>query len=86
MRARGATLGVLLTVALGGSVMFACGSALAVTGRFPLAFSPFGAGDEPTGVAVDESSGNVFVADGEFNRVLVFGSDGGSPVGVCVGN
>ncbi len=46
-----------------------------------MAFSPFGAGDEPTGVAVDESSGNVFVADSAFRRVLVFGSEGGGPVG-----
>jgi hypothetical protein len=82
MRTRIVMVGALFLMALlGGSIVFASVPALAVTGRFPLAFSPFAAGDEPTGVAVDESSGNVFVADSAFHRVLVFGSEGGSPAG-----
>jgi hypothetical protein len=72
---------LFVVVALGGCTVLAGAPALAVTVRLPLAFSPFGAGGEPTGVAVDESSGNVFVADSGLRRVLVFGFEGGSPAG-----
>ncbi len=42
-------------------------------------FSAAGAFGRPTGVAVNQATGNVYVADSEANEVDVFGTEGGPP-------
>jgi hypothetical protein len=43
----------------------------------------FGAFASPSGIAIDQTNGNVFVADGESNgSVEIFGPEGGAPSGV----
>ena len=62
--------------------MLALGSAstLASPATYLHSFGPF---ERPTGVAVEESSGNVFVPESgeDFDAVKVFGERGGSPAG-----
>lgn len=52
--------------------------------EIPGFISTFGAFDRPSGIAVDESTGNVFIADGgSSNAVKIFGADGENPSGVA---
>jgi DNA-binding beta-propeller fold protein YncE len=44
-------------------------------------FSQPGIFEKPTGVAVDQQTGNVYVADSKANIIDVFGAEGGSPAG-----
>jgi hypothetical protein len=55
-------------------------SALASSATYLHSFGPF---ERPTGIAVEESSGNVFVPESgeDFDAVKVFGERGGSPAG-----
>ncbi len=55
--------------------------ALAVENHLPLSFSPFGSFSLATGVAVDQSTGNVFVADSRADVVRVYDAEGAGPVG-----
>jgi len=57
-----------------------CTSAWASPATYLHSFGPF---ERPTGVAVEESSGNVFVPESgeDFDAVKVFGERGGSPAG-----
>jgi hypothetical protein len=83
MNARRLTLAVLGT--LGASLMLANASALA-SGLRPL-IAEFGSLKGPSGIAVDQSNGNVFANDGQpveatgLERVDVFGAGGGAPAG-----
>jgi hypothetical protein len=43
--------------------------------------SEFGSFERPTGVTVDQLTGNLYVADSKANVVDILGSEGGSPVG-----
>lgn len=43
--------------------------------------SSFGSFSRPSGVAVDEATGNVFVSDSGGGTVMIFGAAGGSPAG-----
>jgi hypothetical protein len=80
MRTHKPTLTVLASIlALGAGLAFASTPALAVEGRAQLPFSPFGSFTEPTGIAIDQANGNVFVADSGANDVRVFGAEGGAP-------
>jgi DNA-binding beta-propeller fold protein YncE len=83
MRTRRLTLVVMAAAFLagGGSLLAVVSPALAVERRVVLEPS-FGVFSYPTGVAVDQSTGNVYVADGGGNEeVQVFGPEGGAPVG-----
>ncbi len=76
-------LRILLAVAaLFAAMAVFSSSALAVeTHLLEKTFGPFA---RPSGVAADETSGNVFVADGGgSNTVKIFGADGGAPSGVA---
>jgi hypothetical protein len=55
--------------------------ALATKTRLPLSFSPFGSFENPEGIAIDQASGNIYVADIDKNSVQVFGREGGPPAG-----
>jgi hypothetical protein len=57
---------------------WACSSAFASYAREGV--GSFGA-THPTGVAVDQETGNVFVAEGTLGEVAVFGSEGSTPIG-----
>jgi NHL repeat len=74
------TLSAAMAV-LGSGLALWSAPAFAVTSRLPLSFSPFGSFVVPGGVAVDQSSGNVFVADASPGRVAVFSAVGGVPAG-----
>jgi len=74
------------------AAMAVLGGSLALTGASALAYrhilkGEFGSFEHPTGVAVDETSGNVFVANGSGPEVVgpevvdVFGEAGGEPAG-----
>jgi NHL repeat len=56
------------------------GSAYALETRLPVG-SPIGPFGYPTGIAVNQSTGNVYVVDGGKNEVRVFGPEGEAPVG-----
>jgi DNA-binding beta-propeller fold protein YncE len=82
MRAHRLVLAALASASVfAGVSVFACASASALFVRAPLSFSPFGSFAKATGVAVDQSTGNVFVADSVKNVVRVFGAEGGGPAG-----
>jgi phosphodiesterase/alkaline phosphatase D-like protein len=82
MRYSKTTLAVVLSgLVLGAGMLLLAAPALGALGRVELPFSPFGVFSRATGVAVDESDGNVFVADSAANVVRVFGAAGGSPAG-----
>lgn len=50
----------------------------------PILLETFGSFARPSGVAVDEATGNVFVTDGSFENVVkIFGPEGEAPVGVA---
>jgi sugar lactone lactonase YvrE len=50
----------------------------------PILWKTFGNFARPSGIAVDESSGNVFVADGAWeNTVDIYGPEGEAPAGVA---
>jgi hypothetical protein len=88
-------LGALASLALLLALVLIPASASAIEAHLPLAFSPItGTGFErnqayssDSGVAVDESNGNVFLTgfESEENKGLtkVFGADGGVPTGVA---
>jgi DNA-binding beta-propeller fold protein YncE len=82
MRTRRLMLAVMATAFLaGGGSLLAVSPALAFEQRSVLEPS-FGVFSDPTGIAVDQSTGNVYVADGSSNEeVQVFGPEGGAPVG-----
>lgn len=44
----------------------------------------FGSFSNPSGIAIDEANGNVFVADAGTETVEIFGPEGGAPSGVAV--
>jgi hypothetical protein len=78
------SLALLLILAL------AATPASAITTRPPLSFSPIdGSGTgvtlhNPSGIAIDETSGNVFLNDGGSGNVTdIFGAEGGTPAGVA---
>lgn len=54
----------------------------AIETRPQLSFSPFGSLTKGSGIALDQSTGNVFVADSAANEIRVYDSGGGIPVGV----
>jgi hypothetical protein len=76
---------------LGALLVFAPTAAFAATTHHPEAFSPLdGSGSglqllEATGMALDEGSGNVFVADGGpgHERIAILGREGEAPVGLA---
>jgi hypothetical protein len=71
---------VVVVVCLAGFAF--AGVAFARTTRLELPFSAgFGSFTRASGVAVDQASGNVFVADSGANEARVFGSEGGAPSG-----
>jgi phosphodiesterase/alkaline phosphatase D-like protein len=72
---------VVFAAVLAASATFVCSSSFAVVGHVPRLFSPFGSFTHATGIAVDQSSGNVFVADSGANDVRVFDAEGGGPAG-----
>jgi hypothetical protein len=74
---RGIVLAGILAVSLLAAV---ASSAQAATPAYQVSFGSFG---KPTGVAVDESSGNVFVADSNENTVEIFGPEGEAPSGIA---
>ena len=57
--------------------------AFSATAATPVYQSSFGSFGKPTGIAVDESSGNVFVADSNENVVEIFGPEGEAPSGIA---
>ncbi len=82
MRIGKLTLATLIsTVVLATGLGLSGTAALAAGGRFPLPFSPFGSFSDPTGIAIDQSNGNVFVVDTGEDDVGVFGVEGGAPAG-----
>jgi SMP-30/Gluconolactonase/LRE-like region len=76
-------LPLALALALSASTAFAAETHL------PLGFSPItgsGSGvtiEAPSGIAVDEASGNVFLNDGANNVVDALGAEGGAPIGLA---
>jgi hypothetical protein len=82
MRAARVTMVALISVAvLVLGLVLGSVPALAVVGHVTLPFSPLGSFVKATGIAVDQSSGNIFVADTGSDKVLVFSANGGSPAG-----
>jgi hypothetical protein len=72
-----------------GSSLFAATMALLLASTAALAAKPhtlkttFGTFTDPSGIAIDEANGNVFVADGEPNNAIeILGPEGGAPTGV----
>jgi sugar lactone lactonase YvrE len=68
------------------ALLLSSASADAAAGRariFESAF-PAGAFHDPTGVAVEQATGNVFVADSEAGTLEVVGAEGGAPAGGVV--
>ncbi len=59
---------LISTAALVAGLVLASAPALAVENHLPLSFSPFGSFSSATGVAVDQATGNVFVADNPRGR------------------
>lgn len=49
----------------------------------PVLLSTFGDYSKPSGVAVDESTGNVFVADSAAGTIVISGPEGDAPAGVA---
>jgi hypothetical protein len=82
----------LLALVIATVAVLAVGSstAMAALTRIPTGFSPItGSGigttiKSPSGLAVDESNGNIFLNDGgSANAIDIFGAEGGHPVGVA---
>ncbi len=72
---------LVMTVALSAASAFSCSPALAARTRLPLSFSPFGFMEKHGGIAIDQSTGNVYaVKDLNQGAVEVFGPEGGAPV------
>ncbi len=71
----------VLAAAVAACSVAAVSPALAVEKHIPLSSSPFGSMSDATGLAVDQSTGNVFVADSNADVVRVFGAEGGAPAG-----
>jgi hypothetical protein len=65
--------------ALSGGLLFCGASAFALDSRGFLSSFPTSSG--PTGVAVDQETGNVYVAESEAGVVAAFGPEGGAPSG-----
>jgi hypothetical protein len=83
MNARRLTLSVLATVLGVLALTAVSASAFSTRGRI-LRSAPFSqpsAFSDPTGVAVDQETGNVYVANNGADAVDVFGAEGGSPAG-----
>jgi DNA-binding beta-propeller fold protein YncE len=75
VRALGLSLIALIFLA------FVAASALA--GQTHVAKTTFGTFAKPSGIAIDQANGNVFVADGDSpGSVEIFGPEGGAPTGV----
>lgn len=82
MRTHRLTLAVLVTaLTLGVLLTLAKAPAFAVNGHSQLPFTSFGSFANATGVAVDQSNGNVFVADIGSHVIHVFNAEGSSPAG-----
>jgi streptogramin lyase len=81
MIVRRSVLTVLASLCVLAGGLSLCGaSALALNGR---AFvSSFPAPSAPTGVAVDQETGNVFVVESAVGAIAAFGPEGGAPLGV----
>ncbi len=71
----------VLAAAVAACSVAAVSPALAVEKHIPLSSSPFGSMSDATGLAVDQSTGNLFVADSNADVVRVFGAEGGAPAG-----
>jgi hypothetical protein len=73
----------LICLALMTAIGFNAGSALAGTSR-PLV-KTFGSFSAPSGIAIDQTKGNVLIADGGLNETVdIFGPEGEAPSGVNV--
>jgi hypothetical protein len=77
---RGLRLAATATACLAGIAAICVPSASALETRVPVG-SPFGSFVSPTGITVEQSTGNVFVVDSGSNEVKIFGPEGGAPVG-----
>lgn len=67
------------------AVVWATVAAGTASAETPILLDSFGSFAHPSGVAVDEATGNVFVADGGFNdSVEILGPEGEAPSGVAV--
>ncbi|HEY1689541.1 MAG TPA: hypothetical protein VGF95_11840 [Solirubrobacteraceae bacterium] len=72
---------LLAGISLALALAFGASPALAGEGRVTVG-SPFGSFSHPTGIAVDQSNGNVYVADGGgHEEIQVFGPEGQTPLG-----
>jgi hypothetical protein len=86
MKTPSSTLTALaVTITLGAASALMCSQASAARTRLPLPFSPIGQTDRENGLAVDQSTGNVYALTtinprGGPSEVAVFGPEGGAPV------
>jgi hypothetical protein len=80
---RGLSVALLVALgALGGGLLAGTSASAAVVHRLLPPEEGFGSFSHPTGVAVDQASGNVLIADGGGAEVVhVFGPEGGAPLG-----
>ncbi|MGC2374393.1 MAG: hypothetical protein WA484_11020 [Solirubrobacteraceae bacterium] len=78
---RAVCMSVSLAVSLGVVFCLVSVPAFAVLGHARPSFSPFGSFVRATRLAIDQSDGNVFVADSNANDVRVFNAEGGTPAG-----
>ena len=79
----GLTLISLFAAAALVMALFSATATAAITHN-PEPFSPITGFTHPAGVAIDESTGNVFVADqNPANKILISGEEGGAPVGLA---
>jgi hypothetical protein len=85
MTRRSTLTALAVTVALAAVSALACSSALAALTRLPLPSYLIGQTFGPSGLAVDQSTGNVYVVEdigaGRSEGVEVYGPEGGPPVG-----
>ncbi len=85
LRAASARALGLLAFPLALAALLALAAAPAQAGKTHALKATFGVFSSPSGIAIDEANGNVFVADGfPNNSVEIFGPEGGAPVGVAV--
>jgi DNA-binding beta-propeller fold protein YncE len=79
-----AVLAFALSLACAGSLCFVSAASASPRSRVLESAFPSGAFEHPTGVAVDQATGNVFVADSEAGTVDIVGAEGGAPAGGVV--
>ncbi len=83
-RRPGLALVLVLTALTALLALFAASASASVTHNLaPFTPNPITGFSRPSGVAVDQSTGNVFLADGSSaNKVRIFGEEGGAPTGL----